>query len=831
MIVVMIKNYRQLVPRYLMANKKTSLSMAISILFSVAMLVSVGIIIGKYNTTRIEMAQADHGKYHAGFYSVQEDTLGKLKKFNGISEVGTTITVGEMKLGSDRMEIKGGDSAAFDLLNIKAIKGRVPEKENEIAIEEWMYKRLDKKPQIGERFKLKYSLQNSKGETIGLRENEFILCGILEDFDESKTFQTGKAYVTLDTANSQLVKVLKVYEQWFALKDNVPVELTLDDIQAYALEKPINGQHIIEGYNPNIFYISALKEAKVAGNITILFSIIVALAVALVIYNVFNISVLQRKKHYGLLKAIGITQKQIKVMLFLEAFLFEAIVVPIGIVVGILSTKLLTRIIGGNLLQGSILKQITPFNILLPVFVSLISIAAAVYSPAKLASKVSAVESMSMEGNKSTKKLYRNSKFRIIDKIIGYTGIMAFNNLKRYKKRFVSTVIAIAVGIALFIFSVYVIDFLNPSTLLEGRVKADYILNLSGNIFVDYGYNDETISKIQSIPGVKSVNKFKRLNMDYILDSNFITPSGIEESKKGTMGFALMGNGYHVVSQVYGCSDEFIQSLRKSASDKDNKGQVFIVQNLDYENFTKIKSGDEVRTFTQYLNEGKFVNIDKTIKVDYVLDKLPMKIDELMGSIVTFLPYKFMEDTYKISGYQEIEINVDKNANLARIEKELQSIASTVRYGKLVSRESEIKKWHNYQLQLGAILISLVTVIVLVGFINIMNTMNMNIIIRKREFGMLRALGFTKKEMRKTLLKEAAIYGICSSIIGIIMGYLLIGAVYSLAKSRFGLKFYVDIKLLLVTFIVTVILSICSSILPLKKVISEDIVEAIQAVE
>jgi len=824
----MIKNYKQLVPRYLIANKKTSLSMVISILFSVAMLVSVSMFIGKYNAARIEMAQAGHGKYHAGFSYVREDTLGKLKRFKGTAQVGTTITVGELPMGSDRMEIKGADITAFDLLNVKALKGRVPEKDDEVAIEQWMYSRLEKKPEIGERFKLKYSRLDSSGHTLETKESEFVFCGILEDFEESKNFQTGKAYVTLDTANKLIGKIFKAYEQWVELKDTMPVELTLEDLQAYALGKTTNEEHIVQGYRGNFYYLTALEQARIAKSITFVFNIIVAVAVALVIYNVFNISVLQRKKHYGLLRAIGITQKQIKLMLFLEAFLFEAIVVPIGIAIGILSTALLTRVIGGTILKGSIFKQITPFNILLPVFVSLISIAAAVYSPAKLASKVSAIESMSMEGKKSTKKLYRASKFKIFD----YTGKMALNNLKRYKKRFAATVTAIAVGIALFIFSSYVINVLTPASILEvAGVRADYVLCFSSSIAVKCGYSDEIINKIERIPGVKTVNKFKLLHIDYMLDSKFMTETGIKESKKGVPGIGCIDERYDVVSQVYGCSDEFLLGLRKNVSDSDNKGEVFIVQNLDYKNYTKIKNGDEVEMLSQYLNGGKFVSVDKTTKVDYVLKKPPFKINELQGFIATFVPYKFLEDNFKVSGFQKVEINVDKNANLIKIEQELKSIADGERYGKLISYESETQKYHSFQQQLGGLLMSIVVVIIFVGLINIMNTLNMNIIIRKREFGMLRALGFTKKDMKKTLLKEAAIYGVVSSIIGVLMGYLLIWIVYRLARSIFNLKFYVDIKLIVLTFVVTVLLGVCSSILPLKKATTEDIVESIQAVE
>lgn len=383
-------------------------------------------------------------------------------------------------------------------------------------------------------------------------------------------------------------------------------------------------------------------------------------------------------------------------------------------------------------------------------------------------------------------------------------------------------------GISLFVLSMFIIDFLNPTRFLEDRVKSDYVLNLSGVLNDNYGYDEELVKQIKSISGVKSVDKFKYFLMDYILPIDSMTQDAIKENekKKDLLGVGQMN---HVVSQVYGCSDEFIQSLRNSVNDPN--AQVFVVQNLANENFTKIKSGDEVRIFTQYLVAGKFINVEKTIKVDYVLKELPMKLNQLNGYIATFASYKFMEDNFKLYGYQNIEINVDHKVNLNKIEQQLQFIASNHKNGQLISYQDEVNKYRNYQLEVGTILICLAVVIVVVGFINIMNTLNMNIIIRKKEFGMLRALGMTKQEIRKVLLKEASIYGIFSSIIGIGLGYILIWMIYNLAKRRVAIKFYINLKVVILTIIITVILSIGSSILPLRKATKADIIESIKAVE
>lgn len=425
--VMMIKNYRQLVPRYLISNRRTSLSMVISILVSVALLVSVGIVIGKYNTVRLEIAQEGHGKYYAGFLYVQEDTLNKLKKFDGISEVGTTIIIGEIQLNSEKLQIRGADSVALNLLNAKAIDGKLPESGYEIAIEKWMYNKMKNKPRLGDKFKFSDCYLDSNGKALSKNNKEFTLVGILDDFQDSKMFETGNAYIILDTANSLLGNSKKVYEQWFTINNNMSVDSTLNKIKVYA-NTVSSGESIIGGYRPNIYYTAALNEAKVLKYITLFFNLIVAVAAAMVIYNVFSISVLERKKHYGLLKAIGITPKQIKIMLFFEAFLYEAIVAPLGILTGILVTSSIIKAISGEIFKGSLFNNITPFSIILPIIVSLTAITAAVYSPAKNASKISAIESMTMEDPKSTKKLYKAYKETFFDRLIGYTGKMAISN-------------------------------------------------------------------------------------------------------------------------------------------------------------------------------------------------------------------------------------------------------------------------------------------------------------------------------------------------------------------------------------------------------------------
>ena len=96
--------------------------------------------------------------------------------------------------------------------------------------------------------------------------------------------------------------------------------------------------YINAGVNP--LYLS---EKKSTGTGTI-FALICALAAFLltgylIIYNIFQISVLRDLHFYGLLKTIGTTDRQIRSILSRQAWILSLIGIPIGLIGGFLSAK------------------------------------------------------------------------------------------------------------------------------------------------------------------------------------------------------------------------------------------------------------------------------------------------------------------------------------------------------------------------------------------------------------------------------------------------------------------------------------------------------------
>ena len=107
----------------------------------------------------------------------------------------------------------------------------------------------------------------------------------------------------------------------------------------------------------------------------------------------------------------------------------------------------------------------------------------------------------------------------------------------------------------------------------------------------------------------------------------------------------------------------------------------------------------------------------------------------------------------------------------------------------------------------------------------------MNIILRRQEFGMIRAIGMGKDEIRSMILKEGLLYGVFSYILGSIMGIVLHTILYNAIKYDMAVQWFFPWKSILEIFLVSMVICVLASIGPLKRLLSTSIIESIRNVE
>ncbi len=109
--------------------------------------------------------------------------------------------------------------------------------------------------------------------------------------------------------------------------------------------------------------------------------------------------------------------------------------------------------------------------------------------------------------------------------------------------------------------------------------------------------------------------------------------------------------------------------------------------------------------------------------------------------------------------------------------------------------------------------------LVVTAVINIFFSIITSIVVRKRQFAMMRSVGLSLKDLKKILLKEGFIYGIVSSIFGFVMIFIYgielcnLQRMMALAKNiEYTGSWFIVPKIPTLTFIILTILLCCLSV-------------------
>lgn len=494
--------------------------------------------------------------------------------------------------------------------------------------------------------------------------------------------------------------------------------------------------------------------------------VIIVISSVFVIRNSFSISVAEKNRQYGMLASVGATSKQIKKNVLFEGLSIGLIAIPLGILLGIVAIMILLQVVNYLLsdmfVAGLNLEySISIIPIIASIIISLITIYLSCLIPAIRASKISPIESI--RGNNDIKLKPRKIKTpKFIKKVFGIGGVIASKNLKRSKKKYRTTVISIVVSIFIFI-------SLSSILTLGTKVTTLYYTDFKFNMFVSGG--DKTIyEEIAKLDNVDNYAYFyeKGLDINFEKYSSEFGKQVLGDIENGGILLAVYNNEYfkQYIKEL-GISEE---NYKKAAILIDD----VILYNADntrtVDRIYNIQSGDEI-TITDSSKEKSFV-ITKTTT------ERPMGLENTYydsGIIVVsqdFLEEVFgekLDETYILDDlliYSEEDEILENTINDLIKQNENYSELAVYNYNTAVEQQKRII------LVVAIFLYGFITVISLIGVTNIFNTITTNMILRSKEFAMLKSIGMTKKEFNRMIRLESIMYGLKALIIGIPLGIL-----------------------------------------------------------
>lgn len=466
----MISSYKQLSSRYLKGNIKRTILTLVGIVLSVALISTIGLFMRGSQLSQIESIKKLNGfSFHVGISNYDEAILNKIR-YNpqiescGLMSQGRTIPVGDVSV-----QMNFADHRAMEFLSYSLIYGKLPVNEHEAVVDSWTLPYIKKDLQIGDSFQL-------DGETyklVGLLDNREFTQKSKEGrlLTYKRDFAIGEGRILLEI--NQRANFNEVLDELKSLTDHENIDINEDLIRVL---KPQSNSSIL-----------ALLVIVVS---------IVVISTAVVIYNAFQISVVERMKQFGLLRSIGATRKQIRQIVMREAAVLAVIAIPIGIVCSILALTAL-QFIFFILLEDS--ASVSFFHIdwqilLISSIITLTAVLASSYYPAFWAGRVSPLLAISSRLS-IRKESIKKQKNAVLRKPISFPLSLALKNVKRNKNRYTITILSIIISSVLFI---------TFSSLMNIAFSSKYVNNESTKsdltiIYLEQGRRDSSVDNSQAI--------------------------------------------------------------------------------------------------------------------------------------------------------------------------------------------------------------------------------------------------------------------------------------------------------------------------------------------
>lgn len=770
-------------------NKKRTIVTIIGIILSTALMVGIGLLFSSFQDLMIRDTIGYSGKYEANYSDVDLDKLNNIKDKDFTYFYEKPIGFSKIESSNEYKPYMYITSVNKEYFNeLKLIEGSFPKNENEVVISNHVITNGGLNYKVGDIVTLKYGTRNIEGEET-LANSEYVpgeeiditgevtlkIVGIVERSNFESYSASGYTVFTLDV-NSD--------------KGNVNLYVMFDKNkkiikQSEELAKELSYDYDIN-YNSTLL---ALYGESTYGNVmtTMVSMMMIMLALVsigciIVIYNSFAISVMERKKEFGLLSSIGATKKQLAHTVFFEAVVVGVIGIIFGILgayIGIGCVVLVINNLISDMLDYKLYLVTNPLFIIIPVIFMIVVIGVSAFIPSRKASKVSPIEAIRQNDDiKINKKKIKTSKF--VNKLFGIEGEIALKNIKRNKKKYRVTIVSLFISIVLFIsFSSYMNYTLNTASSVMGEVPYDYQISYFGD---DPNNDKEALDKINEIVKSSDVKEYVSYSVSNLSIIGNYTYSDeyldFYKSAYGDDGIKALNNLKYQYISIYILDDNSYNKYKKLIGlDKDSVILLNKFKGVSYGNNKRVNynipvinngninikicnfdDNDEDVDTTKYCNKN-IDNIFVTNKSFDLIEEFSYMDDFKL--IVNKKLYDSISDSS--THYTQFNIISDNTNNIDKLTKDLDKY-SNVNYTNI---KEAMKQTNNLILVVKILMYGFISLVTLIGVTSVFNTISTSMALRKREFAVLRSIGLTNRGFNKILFFESLFFGMKSLIFAI----------------------------------------------------------------
>lgn len=744
--------------------------------------------------------------WHAMYRQVSEENMGKIAQHDLIGEYGLRQDVGESVLNKDDfILISYLDNGAQKLAKQTFTKGHAPKKGNDAVLSRDALKTLGyPNAKIGDTIKIPIQIYEADG--MGLQqEKTFRLTGFSPDIKNQNDEKIFSMLVSKDFMEEVIPKKQRSYRMMIRLNETAATSTDAIKEQAKEIGKnfDVTEDNIVE--NSDYLFANYIDPAFYSGMAIIVG--IILIAGALTIYSIYYVSLINKVQEFGKLAALGATKRQIRQIILRENLIVAGLSIPAGLLIGIAAVKFVFfQLISSISSEQAMTKEmrqvldngevslILPWIIAMTIGVTLLTVILASLKPMRQASKIMPIEAMrytgQMQGNKKQRKGFIDLNLRRL----------ANANLSRNKKRTMVTIFSLGMIGILFVVISTVFSCMNPKQAARDTIAEDYCMSIASRegdkmrpelkwtvIQQNNPLNNKVINKIKAIDGVEKVDAFQSITGE--------VPSVKDPGTDKPMSLSIGGISKDQMALIN-------RDIEKGHATYEelNSGDKVIATGYILANYPEIKIGDTL-TF-------KFFDGNRTFEKDMTI----IGGGSFAQSVTNFDNFLMSNEAIKKLSKNNLTYYVNIKAAKGKT-KTVQSAIENIEEGnelfRLESYEEVLKQWEDtLQLTAGAGY-AIMLVLAIVGIMNLINTTIDSILSRKKELGVMQAIGMSNQQMKKMLRTEGFVYAggiiLLAGGLGSILGYLVY--LYAESHSLMQIKVYQYplIQVLLMIFLVVIV--------------------------
>jgi putative ABC transport system permease protein len=572
---------------------------------------------------------------------------------------------------------------------------------------------------------------------------------------------------------------------------------------------------------------------------------------AFLIFNTFSITVAQRTREFGMLRTLGASSRQVLATIILEAAVIGLLASALGIAGGLAFVQLINATftaLGFDPPQQGLV--IEPPTIIVPLIVGLVATLVSATVPAIRATRVTPLEALREDPKPPSARLRRGrtavattmvvlavlalgwglfgtSSFgsalpllgvglillflgvamlagriirplvsligRPIERLRGVTGQLARENTLRNPGRTATTAAALMIGVALVVFVAVFAESLKSSVndALDRAFTGDLIIfNVDGFSPIPAGVTTD----LAGVDGVGVVSPLAGSGAKIAGEDRTIT--GIDPDSLTEVADLDWQQG----------SDAVLAELGPNGA----------VAESDWASENGIDVGDAL-TVTAPDGGKVVVEVKGTVR-----DSTGLVTDSLAVPVSILREYfDVREDFAALVGYAP---GADPDATRKRVDEELATTFPNAEARDQQQFKDEQREGINQLLVLIYVLLALSVFVSLFG---VVNTLVLTVFERTRELGMLRAIGSSRRQIRRMIRYESLITAMIGAVIGAVIGVgIAVAAVVALEGE--GLILSVPVVGIVVVLILAGVAGVLAGVPPARRAAKIEVMEALQ---